>query len=45
MNPGSVTDSFGTARRRNVPLFQFLNTMLIYGAILLVVFIIVTKSP
>ena len=34
MNPGSVTDAFGTARRRNVPFFQFLYTMLLYVVVL-----------
>jgi hypothetical protein len=30
MNPESVRDSFGTARRRNVVLFQFITTMFLY---------------
>ena len=34
MNPQSVRDSFGTARRRNVVLFQFMSTIAIYGIII-----------
>ena len=30
MNPDSVRDSFGTARRQNVVLFQFMTTMFVY---------------
>ena len=30
MNPESVRDSFGTARRQNVVLFQFITTMFLY---------------
>ena len=30
MNPESVRDSFGTARRQNVVVFQFMTTMLLY---------------
>ena len=34
MNPESVRDSFGTARRKNVLLFQFITTMVIYAILL-----------
>jgi hypothetical protein len=37
MNPESVKDSFGTARRRNVPLFEFITTMALYGLVLFAV--------
>jgi hypothetical protein len=35
MNPSSVRDTFGSARRKDVPLFQFLATMVVYALLYL----------
>jgi hypothetical protein len=37
MHPSSVRDTFGSARRKDVPLFQFLATMVVYGLVLFLI--------
>lgn len=37
MNPQSVRDSFGSARRRNVVFFQFTSTIAIYAILLFLI--------
>lgn len=40
MFPNKVTGVFGSARRRNVPLFQIVYSLVFYAMLILVVFIV-----